>query len=174
MGMARIHISFLIPLFFMACGGISDPDLLFEIQLEGNKIEFQQNDQVGVSILNKKGKHIDQVVYRINERQIALDQDKINLNLPTLGTKTLTATISFEGNQAEVKKTIKLLAKTAPEIYTYEIINEFPHDRIAYTQGLEFHGDTLYESTGRKGHSSLRKVDFKTGKVLQQIKLDDI
>lgn len=173
MNLTRIHISFLIPLFFMACGGISDPDQLFEIRLEGNKTEFQQNDQVAVSIINKKGKDIDQVVYSIDDRQIDINQDKIDLSLPTLGTKTLTATISFEGNHAEIKKNIKVLAQRAPEIYTYEIINEYPHDQTAYTQGLEFHGDTLYESTGRKGHSSLRKVDYKTGKVLQQINLDN-
>src|SRR5690606_1392809 len=98
---------------------------------------------------------------------------KIHLNPLTLGTKTLTATINFDGNRVEVNKSIKVLAEKAPEIYTYEIINEFPHDRNAYTQGVELYGDTLYERTGRKGHSSLRKVDFKTGKVLQQINLGD-
>jgi len=157
----------------MACGGISDPDKLFEIQLEGNKTEFHQKDQVGISIINKRDKDIDQVVYHIGNKQMALNENKIYLDLPTLGAKMLTATINFEGNSVEINKSIKVLAEKAPEIYTYEIINEFPHDRNAYTQGLEFYGDTLYESTGRKGHSSLRKVDFKTGKVLQQINLGD-
>lgn len=64
------------------------------------------------------------------------------------------------------------LAATAPKLYTYKIINEYPHDMDAYTQGLEFVGDTLYESTGQYGKSSLRKTDYKTGKVLQQINLD--
>lgn len=173
MNTLRIHISFLIPIFIMACGGISDPDKLFEIQLEGNKTEFHQKDQVGISIINKRDKDIDQVVYHIGNKQMALNENKIYLDLPTLGAKMLTATINFEGNSVEINKSIKVLAEKAPEIYTYEIINEFPHDRNAYTQGLEFYRDTLYESTGRKGHSSLRKVDFKTGKVLQQINLDD-
>lgn len=174
MNTLKLHISFLIPLFFMACAGTADPNQLFEIKLEGNNTEFHQNDLIGISIINKKGKEIDQISYRINNEQVTVDKDRIHLNLPTLGSKTLTAAVSFEGNQVEISKSIKVLAEKAPEIYTYEIINEFPHDQNAYTQGLEFHKDTLYESTGRKGQSSLRKVDFKTGKVLQQINLEDI
>ncbi|MBT8319548.1 MAG: glutaminyl-peptide cyclotransferase, partial [Gramella sp.] len=42
-----------------------------------------------------------------------------------------------------------------------------------YTQGLEFHGDTLYESIGQYGESKLRKINLETGKVLKEIKLDD-
>jgi glutamine cyclotransferase len=49
--------------------------------------------------------------------------------------------------------------------YTYEIVNTFPHDPKAFTQGLAFHDGNLYESTGHHGSSSLRKVELKTGKV---------
>ena len=51
-------------------------------------------------------------------------------------------------------------------------INEYPHDTEAYTQGLEFYNDTLYESTGKNGESFLRKLNFKTGEVYKQIDLD--
>lgn len=90
-----------------------------------------------------------------------------------MGNKSLKAAVSYDDTSVEIKKNIQVLAPNAPEIYTYEIINEYPHDNRAYTQGLEFHQDTLYESTGKKGRSSLRKVDFRTGKVLQQVDLDD-
>jgi glutamine cyclotransferase len=50
----------------------------------------------------------------------------------------------------------------------YNIINMFPHDTSAYTQGLEFHHGILYESTGDYETSSLRKTNFKTGAVLQK------
>lgn len=52
-------------------------------------------------------------------------------------------------------------------MYRYRIVNTFPHDRNAFTQGLEFHNGYLYESTGLKGQSSLRKVELRTGRVLQ-------
>lgn len=49
--------------------------------------------------------------------------------------------------------------------YTYEVVNTFPHDPKAFTQGLAFHDGNLYESTGHHGSSSLRKVELKSGKV---------
>lgn len=52
------------------------------------------------------------------------------------------------------------------------VLESYNHDTKAYTQGLFFDGGTLYESTGLSGRSSVRKVDLKTGKVLQQTSLD--
>ncbi len=49
--------------------------------------------------------------------------------------------------------------------YTYRIVNTFPHDPQAFTQGLIADGNTLYESTGLNGRSSLREVDLVTGNV---------
>lgn len=51
--------------------------------------------------------------------------------------------------------------------YRIEIINTYPHDPNAYTQGLLWHEGFLYESTGQYGESSLRKVDVTTGEVLE-------
>ncbi len=55
----------------------------------------------------------------------------------------------------------------------YLVVNTYPHDTKAFTEGLLFYNGFLYESTGLYGHSSLRKVDLKTGNVLQQVGLDD-
>lgn len=52
--------------------------------------------------------------------------------------------------------------------YGYKIVASFPHDPQAFTQGLIFRSGYLYESTGRYGASSLRKVELNTGKVLQK------
>lgn len=56
-------------------------------------------------------------------------------------------------------------------VYKIEVINTFPHDPAAFTQGLAFHGGHLYEGTGRNGESSLRKVDLLTGDVQQKTML---
>ena len=58
-----------------------------------------------------------------------------------------------------------------PPEYTYKVINAYPHDRSAFTQGLEFHNGFLYEGTGLNGKSSLRKVRIDTGEVLQKLDL---
>ena len=60
----------------------------------------------------------------------------------------------------------------APANLTYAVMNSYPHDTAAFTQGLEFHKGKLIESTGLLGRSSLRKVDLKTGKLLTHLKLD--
>src|SRR5687767_5268896 len=57
-------------------------------------------------------------------------------------------------------------------VHGYEVVNVYPHDRNAFTQGLLFRDGVLYESTGLRGQSSLRKVQLETGKVLQQISVD--
>jgi len=56
---------------------------------------------------------------------------------------------------------------------TYKIINAYPHDPQAFTQGLIFYNNVLYESTGLAGHSSLRKVDLASGKVLQMVEFPE-
>jgi len=61
--------------------------------------------------------------------------------------------------------------KTKAPISDIKIINIFPHDPDAFTQGLIYHHGYLYESTGLKGKSTLRKVDIKTGKIIKIIKL---
>jgi len=53
--------------------------------------------------------------------------------------------------------------------YGYEIVNTWPHDKDAYTQGLVFHESKLLESTGQEGRSSLRLVEPETGKILKKI-----
>jgi len=55
---------------------------------------------------------------------------------------------------------------------TYEVVNIFPHDPEAFTQGLIFLEGYLYESTGLYGESTLRKVDFESGEVLQIVSLN--
>ena len=53
----------------------------------------------------------------------------------------------------------------AAKTYAYEVVHSFPHDTGAFTQGLAIVGDTLYESTGNYGRSSLRRVALRTGEV---------
>ncbi len=55
----------------------------------------------------------------------------------------------------------------------YQVVARYPHDATAFTEGLVFYGDTLYESTGLLGASSVRKVVFKTGQILEKRALDD-
>jgi glutamine cyclotransferase len=55
-----------------------------------------------------------------------------------------------------------------PEIYyTYKIVKAYPHDPSAYTQGLIFSDNYLFEGTGQYGQSTLRKVKLSSGEIMQ-------
>jgi glutamine cyclotransferase len=57
---------------------------------------------------------------------------------------------------------------------SYRVVNVYPHDAEAFTQGLIFRDGFLFESTGQYGRSTLRKVELKTGRVVQQHRLDPV
>lgn len=54
----------------------------------------------------------------------------------------------------------------------FEIIARYPHDRNAFTEGLAFYRGELYESTGIRGRSSVRRLDLKSGRVLKTRRLN--
>ncbi len=66
-------------------------------------------------------------------------------------------------------------AKPASSVptFTYEVVNTYQHDPKAFTQGLIYYGGMLYESTGQYDESTIRKVDLRSGKVVQQVQLGD-
>jgi glutamine cyclotransferase len=57
-------------------------------------------------------------------------------------------------------------------VYGFSIVHSYPHDRDAFTQGLEYVDGVLYEGTGIAGRSSIRRVKLETGEVLQTRKLE--
>jgi len=66
------------------------------------------------------------------------------------------------------------LDSTTPDVvplYTYKIVNTYPHDRNAFTQGLVTEDGILYEGTGLHGQSTLRKVELETGEILRILTL---
>lgn len=159
----------LLSLLFLKCNGDLSKDFKLTV-LEKSK-KYTPNDTLRFKLINKKNHPIDSVVYQLEGQKI----DELHpLKNRTLGIYDLTASVYVSGRKSDYTEKIIIVAPVKPKLYTYSIINEFPHDKTAYTQGLEFYRDTLYESTGLRGKSSLRKVDFKTGKVLQKIDLDKV
>ena len=61
--------------------------------------------------------------------------------------------------------------QSAIPTYGYEVVKAYPHDPLAFTQGLVFQDGFVYESTGELGESSLRKVELESGKVLKKYDL---
>jgi len=136
--------------------------------------KIQSNQELTISISEKNNKPIDSVQFSIGSKKIESNGTTSTLNIKDfkLGKHTITAIVFYQNKTEKVSKTVYFTADKAPEIYTYKIINTYPHDKNAFTQGLEYYKGYLYEGTGRRGQSYIRKVELETGKVLQQKNLD--
>jgi glutamine cyclotransferase len=90
----------------------------------------------------------------------------------TIATLLLCSALALAAT-AEQKKPAKPAAPNAPApVHGFKVVRSYPHDRQAFTQGLEFVDGVLYESTGMNGRSGIRKVNLATGEVLQVQPLD--
>jgi len=132
--------------------------------------EFEVKVQFGAE------QKVDSVVYLIDTVKMISKADTSAIKLKTeglkLGNHLITAKIFGAGKSEDLTSNINVLAAHAPTEYTYKVIKTLPHDTSSYVEGLEYHDGFFYESAGDYGHSSLRKVDPSTGKILQKADLD--
>ena len=169
-----LTISFLAIMLVSCNGENSSTKRNFSLEISGNKKEFKVNEDFNIEIKNKNKIEIDKIEYDLAGEKIEVNNNTVSLKDAKLGKQELIATIYY-GDQSEKSVAhITVLSDKAPVIYTYKIINEYPHDVKSFTQGLEFYKDTLYESTGKHGQSYIRKLDYKTGQVYKQVDLDNI
>lgn len=177
--MRKANIFFVIILYMVlsSCGTQSESTKkYFSIQTAKDQESYVLGETLQVAINNPKNKKIDSVVYYLNNTKLQTQPSFAAnelIDTERLGNQQVKAIVHFEGEQQEVVKKIIFLNKNAPKLYSYKILAEYPHDQDAFTQGLEFENDTLYESTGKKGASSLRKINYKTGEILKQKDIDN-
>ena len=69
-------------------------------------------------------------------------------------------------------KTTSAQQKKAAPVAGYRVVKVYPHDRQAFTQGLQYVDGVLYQGTGQNGQSGIGKVKLETGEVLQHQPLD--
>ncbi len=132
--------------------------------------KIKVNETLTISLTEKNQQAFDSVQFFLDKKPLQHHNNKVQISISDkkLGKHTITALVFYNNKTKKVEQPVYFMATKAPKIYTCKIINTYPHDPKAYTQGLEFHNGFLYEGTGRKGESSIRKVELKTGKVLQQ------
>ena len=144
--------------FIWSCGsnsGQKQSDFSIATNAKNNTITI--GETLSLSIKNPNNYKIESVSYSLNGRAISENTALTNTKI---------------GEQTIEAKIITDLNNTSPKVYSYKIINEYPHDITSYTQGLEYYNGELYESTGQRGESKLRKVNYKTGDVLKNVDLD--
>ncbi len=174
----KLFVAILLALIIASCGNNPGTEKKpFSLQIKNTQKTYKPSDNLSVLIKNKEGMKIDSVVYSLRNKKVAVSEKNSSQTIPLqnekLGKDQLKATVYADGEQYNTKAQFTLLASEKPTVYTYKILETYPHDVNAFTQGLEFEGDTLYESTGKRGQSTLRKTNYKTGEVLQQVELDD-
>tara|TARA_X000000950_G_scaffold147952_1_gene182611 strand:- start:9245 stop:10147 length:903 start_codon:yes stop_codon:yes gene_type:complete len=111
----------------------------------------------------------DSIVYYKDNKKI----DSIHEIGKKLGDKKITVRIFKKNNYKERSLNIRVLSSLTPKLFTYKIVNEYPHDINSYTQGLEFYNNRLFESIGLRGKSALKEIDYKSGKVIRNLPIDD-
>lgn len=132
--------------------------------------KIQVHKELHISFSEKNKNPFDSVQFFIDGKPLKNETTSKILSIKNqkLGKHTITALVFYNNKTKKINETVYFMAAKAPKIYTYKLINTYPHDPKAYTQGLEYYNGFLYEGTGRKGKSSIRKVELTTGKVLQK------
>ncbi|WP_072352268.1 glutaminyl-peptide cyclotransferase [Flavobacteriaceae bacterium A100] len=163
-------VIFLATLIFSCGSNINEKKKDFSVSTNAKNNAIALGETLNITLENPKNHPVESVTYTLNGKEISESTPITDIKL---GEHTLVANLNFDGTAHSISQKLTVLNNTAPTVYTYKIINEYPHDITSYTQGLEFYNGELYESTGQRGESKLRKVDYKTGEVLKNIDLED-
>ncbi len=142
-----------------------------------NKI-YNFGEDITIQFENKEHFPIDSSSVFINGHEIARLGKNVNRHILRLPENkagyTSIKIMSWHPDNKRSTATVRIRLKPtrAPEKYTYKILKVFPHDREAYTQGLQYWNGYLYEGTGQYGESSIRKTDMQSGNILSVLNID--
>lgn len=163
-----LFLIFILPLVLNSCKDQKH----FKLDFKTSADKLQLDQTLNAEIVPLTAKSIDSVAFQFQDKS-GMTSKRIQFPLKDvlLGRHDLKLKVYAEKEVFKITKTLKIFNDKPPKILSYEVINAYPHDIKAYTQGIEFYNDTLYESTGHYGESTLRKLDFKTGKILKKHKL---
>ncbi|MDA7707104.1 glutaminyl-peptide cyclotransferase [Flavobacteriaceae bacterium] len=149
-----------------ACGSTTKSN--FSIKTNSETSIISNAETLSIELLNPNNKKFDSIQLTLDTKKITATVD---LSAMPLGEKLIKAKVFYDDTFEVALKKVIVVNSEAPKLYTYEIVNTYPHDITSYTQGLEFYNGELYESTGQYGESKLRKLDHKNGTVLKNINL---
>lgn len=169
-------ITILLALIIVGCNDRKDIEGFFSFDENNIKLLYQATDKVDLTLLNNKNKTIDSIAYFLNDKRISSVKGNgkfvLDLSGKKLGYQTVKALVYFEGDTVSTSTRLEVASGVVPKLLKYTIVNTYPHDINAFTEGFEFFRDTLMESTGQNGKSYLAKTDYKTGKTYKKVDLD--
>lgn len=170
-----IFFALLVVLVFQGCKTEDSISFSFKSPDQGQSIKL--GDEVTVSVDVPSSVSLKSIKYLLDNELLSEKKDAQALKVHTkdlkLGYRLLTAIIAYNDKTDTISTNIVLKSDITPVSIPYKVVNTFPHDTSAYTQGLSYVDGKLLESTGEKGFSALKWVDLASGKTLKQVKLED-
>lgn len=175
----NLLITILLALNLASCStSQKEKESFFSFDENALKPMYQATDKVSLNLLNAKNKNIDSVAYFVNNKRVSSVKGNVKFILDLRGNKlgyqSLKAVVYFDGDTISTKTRVEVASGIVPKLLKYTIVNTYPHDINAFTEGFEFFRDTLMESTGTpegyKGYFA--KIDYKTGKIFKKVDLD--
>ncbi len=160
-------IIFFFFLLILNCS--SDLSSGFKIQIKSSSDKILLDDEIFINVISPNNKIIDSIEYYLNGELVS---NEVRLVDYKVGENNVSVKIFSNNETISINKKFDIYSNIEPEIMTYNVISEYTHDKNAYTQGLEFYKNQLYESTGLNGKSTLRKSDYKSGEILNIVNLD--
>lgn len=147
----------------------------YSVNIENPKSNWKTGDEIKLSLSEEENLEVDSIIWKQNARKIegadGMTLSRKLTNNDPLGYLTYSAHVYKDGRESVARAAIKRLNPQKPKIYKYRVKNTYPHDVTSYTQGLEFYGDSLYESTGQYNESDLRITNVETGETIKKIDL---
>lgn len=152
---------------------------IIRMKIPEENSKFKIGDQIKVVLVsvNPVVQPDSVLIYYDGNIVVSLKSEPWEYSIPSFltvktGRKSLKAT-SYRGGKARTSVTrfMNILSDIIPKRYNYKVINTYPHDKTAFTQGLFFDNGVLYEGTGQETGSTLREVELTTGRVIRQLNL---
>lgn len=110
----------------------------------------------------------------ILESKDLVNQVEIKTNNLTMGHHSINVVATKkDGVKGNNYIRFELKSDIVPKNYTVKIKNTYPHNPKFFTQGFQIHNGYFYEGTGDRGKSAIYKTDIKSGRVLQDYKMED-
>ncbi len=154
---------------------------LIKVVSPGENTGFKIGDQIKVVIAPEDDKKLpDSVTISFDGRKVTTLTDTPweyiiqSSLLNSTGRKSLKVASFKNGRQHNtITRFMIVYSDIIPKRNGYKVVQSYPHDTEAFTQGLIYDKGIMFESTGQKTSSSLRETELKTGKVVRQLDLDD-
>lgn len=139
---------------------------------------YSFGDELLVEFESKNRFVVDSSVIYVDGHEVArLGAGVTHFSLPLAEDKTgllMVKVVAWHPDNKKGVTTVAIRVKPAkaPTKCKYSVLNVFPHDPKAYTQGLTYWDGFMYEGTGQYGESSIRKVDMNSGKIQSVLNID--